>query len=95
MAKLQPLFGRSLLGNLGQLIELIHAGERAAELPDFSGALYTAEVNPRLRVYACAACGREIVLGEDGVPATIEEAKTQGCRDCGGHTFRRQSARPS
>ena len=87
--------GASMLGNLGQLIELVHAGERAAELPDFSGALYTAEVNPRLRVYACAACGKEIVLGQDGVPATIEEAKTNGCRDCGGHTFRRQSARPS
>jgi predicted methyltransferase len=87
--------GASVLGNLGQLIELVHAGEAAAELPDFSGALYTAEVNPRLRVYACADCGREIVLGQDGVPATIDEAKAQGCSNCGGHIFRRQSTRPS
>jgi predicted methyltransferase len=87
--------GASVLGNLGQLIELVHAGEAAAELPDFSGALYTAEVNPRLRVYACAGCGREIVLGQDGVPATIDEAKAVGCSDCGGHVFRRQSVRPS
>ena len=55
--------GASMLGNLGQLIELIHVGGAAAELPDFSGPLYTAEINPRLRVYACADCGKEIVLG--------------------------------
>ena len=87
--------GASVLGNLGQLIELVQAGEAAAELPDFSGALYTAEVNPRLRLYACADCGKEISLGQDGVPATIDEAKVLGCRKCGGHVFRRQSGRPS
>ncbi|QWG17698.1 bis-aminopropyl spermidine synthase family protein [Bradyrhizobium sediminis] len=87
--------GASVLGNLGQLIELVHAGKAAAELPDFSGALYTAEVNPRQRVYACAGCGKEIVLGQDGIPATIDEAKARGCSACGGHVFRRQSGRPS
>ncbi|MDB5576250.1 MAG: hypothetical protein JWR80_1426 [Bradyrhizobium sp.] len=87
--------GASMLGNLGQLIELVHVAGSAAELPDFSGPLYTAEVNPRLRVYACTDCGKEIVLGEDGIPATIEEAKVLGCSSCGGHVFRRQSARPS
>lgn len=87
--------GASMLGNLGQLIELVHVAGSAAELPDFSGPLYTAEVNPRLRVYACTNCGKEIVLGEDGIPATIEEAKLLGCSACGGHAFRRQSVRPS
>ena len=87
--------GASMLGNLGQLIELIHVGGGAAELPDFSGPLYTAEVNPRLRVYACVDCGKEIVLGQDGIPATIEDAKVRGCSSCGGHVFRRQSVRPS
>jgi len=87
--------GASMLGNLGQLIELVHVAGSAAELPDFSGPLYTAEVNPRLRVYACTDCGKQIVLGEDGIPATIEEAKVLGCRSCGGHVFRRQSVRPS
>lgn len=87
--------GAAVLGNLGQLIELVHAGEAAAELPDFSGALYTAEVNPRQRVYACAGCGGEIVLGQDGIPATIDEAKAAGCSACGGHVFRRQSPRTS
>ena len=87
--------GASMLGNLGQLIELVHVAGSAAELPDFSGPLYTAEVNPRLRVYACTGCGKEIVLGEDGIPATIEDAKILGCSSCGGHVFRRQSVRPS
>jgi N4-bis(aminopropyl)spermidine synthase len=87
--------GASMLGNLGQLIELIHVGGAVAELPDFSGPLYTAEINPRLRVYACADCGKEIVLGQDGIAATIEDAKVAGCRACGGHVFRRQSVRPS
>jgi N4-bis(aminopropyl)spermidine synthase len=87
--------GASMLGNLGQLIELVHVAGAATELPDFSGPLYTAEVNPRLRVYACTDCGKEIVLGQDGVPATIEDAKVLGCSSCGGHVFRRQSVRPS
>jgi len=87
--------GASMLGNLGQLIELVHVAGSATELPDFSGPLYTAEVNPRLRVYACTDCGKEIVLGQDGIPATIEDAKVLGCRGCGGHVFRRQSVRPS
>lgn len=85
--------GASMLGNLGQLIELVHVAGSAAELPDFSGPLYTAEVNPRLRVYACVDCGKDIVLGEGGIPATIEEAKAVGCSACGGHVFRRQSVR--
>ena len=87
--------GASMLGNLGQLIELVHVAGSATELPDFSGPLYTAEVNPRLRVYACTDCGKEIVLGQDGIPATIEDAKVLGCSACGGHVFRRQSVRPS
>ena len=87
--------GASMLGNLGQLIELVHVAGSATELPDFSGPLYTAEVNPRLRVYACTDCGKEIVLGQDGIPATIEDAKVLGCGSCGGHVFRRQSVRPS
>jgi hypothetical protein len=87
--------GASMLGNLGQLIELVHVAGAATELPDFSGPLYTAEVNPRLRGYACTDCGKEIVLGQDGIPATIEDAKVRGCSSCGGHVFRRQSVRPS
>jgi len=85
--------GATVLGNLGQLIELVHVGGAAVELPDWSGPLYTADVNPRLRIYGCADCGKEAVLGQNGIPATIDELKVRGCSNCGGHTFRRQPVR--
>ena len=55
------------------------------------GPLYTAEVKPRERVYACAACGAETVLGENGAPATIEVLKEKVCVKCGGKVFRRRA----
>lgn len=87
--------GAAVLGNASQLIELVHVKTATADLPDWSGPLYTAEVNPRLRVYVCTHCGTETVLGENGAPETIEQLKAQGCRNCGGRTFRRQSPRPA
>ena len=87
--------GASILGNTGQMIELIHAAAPADAgrgLAVWSGPLYTAEINPRARLYACAACGTEISLGRDGAPATIEALKAAGCPACKGTTFRRQSA---
>jgi predicted methyltransferase len=82
--------GAAVLGNTGQLIELVHVPTATADLPEWVGPLYTAEVNPRSRVYVCARCGSETVLGENGAPDTIELLKTQGCRNCGGQTFRRR-----
>jgi hypothetical protein len=84
--------GATVLGNVGQLIELVHVGVGDTDLPAWTGPLYTADVNPRSRSYVCADCAVETVLGQDGTPATIEALKTRGCRNCGGHTFRRQSA---
>jgi predicted methyltransferase/DNA-directed RNA polymerase subunit RPC12/RpoP len=86
--------GASVLGNVGQLIELIAVDAAAADLPAWDGPLYTAEVNPRLRGYVCAACGAETVLGRNGAPDTIEQLKIAGCRVCGGKIFRRQSGKP-
>ena len=43
--------GASVLGNHGQLIELTHVAGAAAELSDWDGPLYTAELNQRKRVY--------------------------------------------
>ena len=59
------------------------------------GSLYTADFNPRERVYVCAGCGAETVLGENGAPATIEGLKSSGCRACGGKVFRRLATRPT
>jgi hypothetical protein len=83
--------GATVLGNVGQLIELAAAGPAAATLPAWQGPLYTAEINPRVRAYVCTECGREAVLGRGSTPETIEALKDQGCSNCGGHNFRRKT----
>lgn len=83
--------GATVLGNTGQLIELVHVGQ-ARKPAEWTGPLYTADINPRIRAYVCADCGTRTMLGQDGEPGTIEALKTAGCRKCGGHTFRRQAA---
>jgi len=86
--------GASVLGNVGDLIELAQVRAPDAELPVWTGPLYTAEANPRERIYVCAACGAETVLGEDGAPATIAALKDAGCGQCGGKVFRRRAGAP-
>ncbi len=83
--------GASVLGNVGDLFELVQSRAAEADLPAWSGPLYTAQVNPRERVYACAQCGAEAALGDDGTPATIEALKEAGCAACGGKVFRRRA----
>jgi N4-bis(aminopropyl)spermidine synthase len=84
--------GATVLGNRGQLIELERVRAIAADLPDWTGPLFTSEVNPRTRTYVCAGCGAATVLGQDHAPSTIEELKTRGCSVCGASVFRRHSA---
>ena len=83
--------GASVLGNVGDLFELVQTRAAEADQPAWDGPLYTAQVNPRERVYGCAACGREATLGENGAPATIEALKEAGCPACGGRIFRRRA----
>jgi len=82
--------GASVLGNVGDLFELEQTRAQS-ELPPWHGPLYTAEFNPRERIYACAQCGAETTLGESGAPATIEALKDAGCPACGGKVFRRRA----
>jgi len=82
--------GASVLGNVGDLFELDQVRAPVGALPTWTGALYTAEFNPRERAYSCAQCGAETVLGEDGAPPTIEALKRAGCRACGCKIFRRR-----
>jgi len=83
--------GASVLGNVGDLFELAQARAAETDLPPWSGPLYTADFNPRERVYVCAGCGAETALGEDGAPATIAALKDAGCAQCGGKVFRRRA----
>jgi hypothetical protein len=83
--------GAGVLGNVGDLIDLAQVRVPDADLPAWDAPLYTAEINPRTRIYVCAACGAETTLGEDGAPTTIEALKGAGCPRCGGGIFRRRS----
>jgi predicted methyltransferase len=83
--------GASVLGGVGDLYELAQVRAADGALPAWTGPLYTAEVNPRTRVYVCAGCHGEITLGEDGAPATIEALKGAGCPHCRGTVFRRRA----
>src|SRR4029077_16323413 len=60
--------GASVLGNVGDLFELDQVRAPESALPPWSGPLYTAEINPRARIYECASCGTETILGENDAP---------------------------
>ena len=83
--------GASVLGNVGDMFELAQVRAAQTDVAAWSGPLYAAEFDPRERVYVCAGCGAETVLGENGAPSTIEALKSAGCAACGGKVFRRQS----
>jgi predicted methyltransferase len=80
--------GASILGSTSELHELIATG-KTAPVEKWQGALYTAEVNPRVRLYACTQCKRRFSLGTDAIPPTIEALKAAGCPACGNHHFQR------
>jgi len=83
--------GAGILGGVGDLYELAQVRAADGGMPAWAGPLYTAEINPRTRVYVCATCAAEIRLGEDGAPATIEALKSAGCPHCRGTVFRRRA----
>ena len=56
--------GASILGSTSELHELVATG-RTAPIEKWQGALYTAEVNPRVRLYACTQCKRRWSLGTE------------------------------
>jgi predicted methyltransferase len=89
---LYPAFNRyagaSILGSTSELYELTATGSTFAS-ERWSGPLYTADVNPRVRIYTCTQCKRRWQLGVDVIPSTIEALKSVGCPACGNHHFRR------
>ncbi|MFO1159372.1 MAG: bis-aminopropyl spermidine synthase family protein [Reyranellaceae bacterium] len=83
--------GASILGSVGQMIELAAVGQPQRPGRSYPGPLYSAEVNPRVRRYRCRTCGTVQSLGEAGAPATIEALKSSGCPVCRGTVFERLS----
>ncbi|MEC5383334.1 bis-aminopropyl spermidine synthase family protein [Aurantimonas sp. C2-6-R+9] len=94
--RMRPSFNRyggaSILGSVGQLIELETTSRTASPLAGqrFDGAIYTGEIRPRLRRYRCKACAALVPVGADQAVTTIEALKEAGCPQCGAHTFERQ-----
>ena len=95
---LYPAFNRyagaSILGSTSELHELVATGTDIANA-QWHGPLYTAEVNPRVRLYQCTECRQRWELGTGEIPETIEALKEKGCPACGNHDFRRSSKRTS
>ena len=95
---LYPAFNRyagaSILGSTSELHELVATGTDVTNA-QWHGPLYTAEVNPRVRLYQCTECRRRWELGTGDIPATIEALKEKGCPACGNHHFRRTDKRGS
>ncbi len=94
--RMRPSFNRyggaSILGSVGQLIELETTSRTASPLAGqrFDGAIYTGEIRPRLRRYRCKACAALTPVGADQAVTTVEALKEAGCPRCGAHTFERQ-----
>jgi len=95
---LYPAFNRyagaSILGSTSELHELVATGTDVTNVP-WQGPIYTAEVNPRTRLYQCTECRRRWELGAGDIPPTIEALKEKGCPACGNHHFRRSDRRAS
>jgi predicted methyltransferase len=83
--------GASILGSVGQLIELAGVPMAAEPSAAYDGPLYTRDINRRMPRYRCRNCGAEVTLGSDGSPATIEQLKQSGCPSCGKSDFNRLS----
>jgi predicted methyltransferase len=88
--------GASVLAGVSDLYVLT-VTEDAAPLIDgeFDGPVYTGQVRPTLRTYACTNCGTQVTVGAEGGGrfATIETLKEAGCPTCGEHAFRLVSRR--
>ncbi|WP_102961373.1 bis-aminopropyl spermidine synthase family protein [Mangrovicella endophytica] len=94
--RIRPSFntygGASILGGVGQLIELRTTRRTRSEIVGeaVDGPIYTGEVRPRRRSYRCRTCGTIVPVGTGERFTTIEALKDAGCPTCGDHVFSRQ-----
>ncbi|UFJ40467.1 bis-aminopropyl spermidine synthase family protein [Brevibacillus humidisoli] len=80
--------GAEMIGNRGQMIILKTTEETSPHvIADYDDALYTGELKRTMRTYQCKQCGISIFVGAQGMYATIEELKRQGCPACPNNTF--------
>ncbi|MHA1399668.1 MAG: bis-aminopropyl spermidine synthase family protein [Candidatus Heimdallarchaeaceae archaeon] len=56
----------------------------------YTGKLYTGDFNPRIRIYTCLNCKKEIKVGRGEKYPTIERLKRKGCPHCSQNRFRKE-----
>jgi N4-bis(aminopropyl)spermidine synthase len=77
--------GSDILANVTQMIRLIrteHASPMIKPDTNYSSAIYTGEISPKIRFYYCNACRKLIELSNNGPIQSIEQLKNQGCPFC-------------
>jgi len=80
--------GAEMIANRSQMFILRTTDQSKPEYPEkFTDALYTGEVKQTLRTYRCKHCLQDVHVGINGVFATIEQLKNEGCTGCGRDTF--------
>jgi len=83
--------GAGVLAGVSDLY-VLSANAQSAPLVtgEYTGPIYTGQLRPMLRTYACTVCGTEVTVGGEagGRFATIEALKEAGCPGCGSHRFR-------
>lgn len=92
MSEILPAFnqyeGAEMIGNIGQMTVLRTTRHAAPVLVGaFDDPLYTGEVKPTTRIYACKGCRALIEVGAQAEYITIEALKDAGCPECGTSTF--------
>jgi predicted methyltransferase len=83
--------GAGVLAGVSDLYVLSASAQSAPLVTgEYTEPIYTGQLRPMLRTYACTVCGLEVTVGGEagGRFATIEVLKEVGCPSCGSHTFR-------
>jgi len=82
--------GGTVLANRSNLMILAVLKEAIPKITrEFTGSLYTAEVNVRsIKIYKCAGCRTEYPVGAAEKYKTIRELKDIGCPVCGADIFK-------
>lgn len=77
--------GGQILGNTTQLMRLTTTSMMTSfvsHAETYQEAIYTGEVNPKIKIYYCTNCQRVIALGKSFQFETIEQLKKNGCPYC-------------
>jgi hypothetical protein len=83
--------GNAMLGSASQMLHVRTTAAVTGLVPDriFVNPIYTGEMRPTVRLYACTACGVSLRVGSGETHETIEQLKQARCPTCRNEKFRR------